>query len=35
MLCFIGENGMMEKWNIGKKKLEETPIFHHSSIPKS
>jgi len=24
---------MMEKWNIGRKKLEETPLFHHSILP--
>jgi len=30
---FEGRNGMMEKWNIGRKKLEKTPLFHYSIIP--
>jgi len=30
---FEGRNGMMEKWNIERKKLEETPLFHYSIIP--
>jgi len=25
VFCFEGRNGMMEKWNIGRKKLEKTP----------
>jgi len=23
----------MEKWNIGRKLLEESPLFHYSTIP--
>jgi hypothetical protein len=25
VFCFVGKNGMMEKWNIGRKKVRRNP----------